>query len=95
MPNLAARIRQRLGPVWGAALLLFVAQRFGDAVNAFIGIWLVPRYIPQKELGAVLPLAQVAMLVAMPLSITLVRTITAFSKSCFKGFSAPSVRCAK
>ena len=71
MPNFAARLRQRLGPVWGAALLLFVAQRFGDAVNAFIGIWLVPRYIPQKELGAVLPLAQVAMLVAPPLSILL------------------------
>lgn len=71
MPNFAARIRQRLGPVWGAALLLFVAQRFGDAVNAFIGIWLVPRYVPQSELGAVLPLAQVAAFVAMPLSILL------------------------
>jgi O-antigen/teichoic acid export membrane protein len=71
MPNFAARLRQRLGPVWGAALLLFVAQRFGDAVNAFIGIWLVPRYVPQGELGAVLPLAQVAAFVAMPLSILL------------------------
>ena len=65
------RLRSRLGPVWGAALLLFVAQRFGDAVNAFIGIWLVPRYVPTEELGAVLPLTQVAMLVALPLSILL------------------------
>ena len=71
MPNFAARLRQRLGPVWGAALPLFAAQRFGDAVNAFIGIWLVPRYVPQEELGAVLPLAQVAAFVAMPLSILL------------------------
>ena len=65
------RLRQRLGPVWGAVLLLFLAQRFGDAVNAFIGIWLVPRYVPPAELGAVLPLAQVATFVAMPLSILL------------------------
>ena len=71
MTNLAARIRQRLGPVWGAAFVLFVAQRFADAINAFIGIWLVPRYVPQKDLGAVLPLAQVATFVAMPLSILL------------------------
>ena len=66
-----SRIRNRLGPVWGAALLLFVAQRFGDAVNAFIGIWLVPRYVPGDELGAVLPLTQIAALVALPLSILL------------------------
>ena len=71
MPNPATVLRRRLGPVWGAALLLFVAQRFGDAVNAFIGIWLVPRYVPQEELGAVLPLGQVAAFVAMPLAILL------------------------
>ena len=65
------RLRSRLGPVWGAALLLFVAQRFGDAINAFIGIWLVPRYVPAEELGAVLPLTQIAALVALPLSILL------------------------
>ena len=70
-PAMIDRLRQRLGPVWGAVLLLFVAQRFADAVNAFIGIWLVPRYVPQSELGAVLPLAQVALFVAMPLSILL------------------------
>ena len=64
-------LRTRLGPVWGAALMLFLAQRFGDAINAFIGIWLVPRYIPQEELGAVLPLGQVAAFVAMPLSLLL------------------------
>ena len=71
MPNLAARLRQRLGPVWGAAFVLFAAQRFGDAINAFIGIWLVPRYVPAGELGAVLPLAQVATFVAMPLAVLL------------------------
>jgi hypothetical protein len=71
MPNPATALRRRLGPVWGAALPLFVAQRFGDAVNAFIGIWLVPRYVPQEELGAVLPLGQVAAFVAMPLAILL------------------------
>ena len=71
MPNPLVRLRERLGPVWGAAFVLFVAQRFGDAINAFIGIWLVPRYVPADELGAVLPLAQVATFVAMPLAILL------------------------
>ncbi len=71
MPSAAARLRQRLGPVWGAAFALFVAQRFGDAINAFVGIWLVPRYVPADELGAVLPLAQVSAFVAMPLAILL------------------------
>ncbi len=66
-----SRLLRRLGPVWGAALPLFFAQRLGDAVNAFIGIWLVPRYVPTEELGAVLPLTQVATLVALPLSILL------------------------
>ena len=64
-------LRTRLGPVWGAALALFLAQRFGDAVNAFVGIWLVPRYVPQDDLRAVLPLGQVAAFVAMPLAILL------------------------
>ena len=65
------RPRHGAESVWGAALLLFVATRFGDAVNAVTGIWLVPKYVPQEQLGAVLPLAQVAAFVAMPLSLVL------------------------
>lgn len=65
------RLQERLGPVWGPAALLFVASRITDVVNAFIGIWLVPHYVPMKELGAVLPLTQVATFVALPLSILL------------------------
>ena len=68
----AARLRRRLGPVWGAAALLFVAQRFGDVVNAVVGLWLVPRYCSGDELRAVQPLVRVAAFVATPLSILLV-----------------------
>lgn len=50
-------------------MLLFVAQRFGDVINMFVGMWLVPKYVPQEELGAVLPLAQTASFLALPLSI--------------------------
>ena len=38
---------------------LFVVQRVGDLINIFIGLWLVPKYIPGDELGAVLPLSQI------------------------------------
>ena len=63
--------RPALGPLFGPAFALFCAFRFGDVVNAVTGIWLVPRYVPQDELGAVLPLAQVATALALPLSIVL------------------------
>lgn len=70
-PGLFARIGAKLGPLWGPAFALFCATRFGDVVNAVTGIWLVPKFVPGEELGAVLPLTQVATFVAMPLSILL------------------------
>lgn len=48
---------------------MFVALRFGDVINAVIGLWLVPKYVPQEELGAVLPLTQFATTFALPVSI--------------------------
>ena len=70
--NPAARIRAWLGPVWWPTLLLFLAMRFGDVVNAVVGLWLVPRFCSGDELRAVQPLVRVAAFVATPLSILLV-----------------------
>ena len=62
-------IHAKLGDLWWYTLLLFVAQRFGDVINMFVGLWLVPKYVPQEELGAVLPLAQAVSVIGLPLGI--------------------------
>jgi O-antigen/teichoic acid export membrane protein len=67
--NPLGTLRSRFGDFWWHALLLFCATRLGDVVNAFIGLWLVPRYVPQEELGAVLPLTQFASTLALPLAV--------------------------
>ena len=67
LKNTIQNIKQRLGELWWYTLLLFVAQRVGDVIQAFIGIWLVPKYVPQSELGAVLPLMSVGGLLGFPL----------------------------
>jgi O-antigen/teichoic acid export membrane protein len=61
-------IKSLLGELWWYTLILFVAQRLGDVINAVIGIWLVPQYVRQDELGAVLPLSQVGNALAFPLA---------------------------
>ena len=49
--------------------MIFIACRSGDIIQAFIGLWLIPRYIGKEELGAVIPLQQITSLFAIPLSI--------------------------
>ena len=49
-------------------MLQFVAARCGDFINAFIGLWLVPKYVGMEELGAVLPLTGFAAFLALPVS---------------------------
>lgn len=49
--------------------MLFAVQRFGDVINMFVGLWLVPKYVPQEELGAVLPLTQAVNLIGLPLGL--------------------------
>ena len=71
------RIREKFGDFWWWSLCLFVAARSGDLINAFVGLWLVPKYVPQEELGAVLPLLQVTSVFGLPISI-LVFTFTKF-----------------
>ena len=46
--------------------MIFVACRAADLLNAFVGLWLVPKYVDPSELGAVLPLAQFANFLAIP-----------------------------
>lgn len=69
MRDFLHRIHSKVGDLWWYTVLLFVAQRFGDVINMFVGMWLVPHYVPQEELGAVLPLTQFVGFIALPLSI--------------------------
>lgn len=77
MTNIIQRLHTRLGDFWWYSILMFVALRIGDVINAFVGLWLVPKYVPQEELGAVLPLTQFASALALPISI-LVLVFTKF-----------------
>jgi len=70
------RLHARLGDFWWYSLLLFVALRCGDVINAVVGLWLVPKYVGQEELGAVLPLTQFATSVGAPMTIL----VTVFTK---------------
>lgn len=66
------KIKLQLGELWWYALVLFVMQRMGDFINAFIGLWLVPKYVPAAELGAVLPLTAVGGMLGLPISILMI-----------------------
>lgn len=59
-------IHARLGDFWWHSLMLFCAMRVADVMNLFVGLWLVPKYIGMKELGAVLPLTTFATTLALP-----------------------------
>lgn len=47
-------------------ILLFLALRAADLLNLAGGMWLVPKYVAPKDLGAVLPLTLFATLAAIP-----------------------------
>ena len=69
MKAFLSRIHAKLGDLWWYTILLFAAQRFGDFINMFVGLWIVPKYVPMEELGAVLPLTSVVSVIGIPLSI--------------------------
>ena len=48
--------------------MLFCACRTADLLNAFVGLWLVPKYVTPSELGAVMPLTNFATFIAIPAS---------------------------
>ncbi len=69
MTRLLTRLHAKVGDFWWYSLTIFVACRSGDAIQAFVGLWLVPKYVGPEELGAVLPLQQLAGLFAVPLAV--------------------------
>lgn len=64
-------IRAKIGPLWWYTLVLFLVQRLGDLLNAVSGVWLIPRYVPMEELGALKPLTQIGALLGLPLGLLL------------------------
>ncbi len=64
-----AKLHAKLGDFWWYSLMIFCAARAGDLINAFIGLWLVPKYVGASELGAVLPLTSLSTFIALPVTI--------------------------
>ena len=58
-----------MGDFWWYSLILFCACRAADLLNAFVGLWLVPKYVDPSELGAVTPLGNFAGLLALPVAV--------------------------
>lgn len=48
--------------------MLFCACRVADLLNAFVGLWLIPKYVEPSELGAVMPLTHFANFLAIPVA---------------------------
>ena len=57
---------------WRGLLLVFLAARIPDAVQLLIGLWLVPKYVPIADVGAVLPMTQGAVTISLPLAIVMI-----------------------
>lgn len=64
-----AGLHRRLGDFWWYSVLIFLACRVSDALNAFIGLWLVPKYVSPSDLGAVMPLTHFANFLAIPVAV--------------------------
>lgn len=59
----------KIGDFWFYSLMIFCASRTADALNVFVGLWLVPRYVEPAELGAVMPITSFANVIALPATI--------------------------
>lgn len=55
-----------------ASLLIFLAARCGDAVQALIDLWFVPQSVAKADLGAILPIVKGLNVLALPLAIIVV-----------------------
>lgn len=62
-------IHKRIGDFWWYSLMIFCAARAADVLNVFVGLWLVPKYVPPQELGAVQPLVSFAGFFAIPVGV--------------------------
>lgn len=69
MKRLLSNLHARLGDFWWYSLMIFCAMRAADCLNAFVGLYLVPKYVNAAELGAVMPLAQFANFLAIPAAV--------------------------
>ncbi|MCQ2390462.1 MAG: hypothetical protein MJ240_03465 [Kiritimatiellae bacterium] len=90
-----SHIHAKLGDLWWYAILMFVAQRFSDVINMFVGLWLVPRYVPMEELGAVLPITALVGFVGLPLTILatpFLKFVTQFNDGGEKGMVKALIR---
>lgn len=65
MQQLLNKLHARLGDFWWYSLMIFMAARAADCLNVFVGLWLVPKYVPPSELGAVQPLTNFASLLPL------------------------------
>lgn len=61
-------IKNKIGDLWWYSAILFFASRSGDLIQAFIGIWLVPKFVGPKELGAIMPIQQLSGLLTVPIT---------------------------
>ena len=76
------KLHSKLGDFWWYSLMLFCACRLADVLNAFVGLWLVPKYVDPSELGAVMPLTQFANFIALPVGVfamTFMKEMTALA----------------
>jgi len=71
MIALKEKIKTWMGPLWWYSAVMFCVGRFGDVINLYTGLWLVPQWVPREELGALLPLGQIGGLLGLPLAILL------------------------
>ena len=62
------KLHKKLGDFWWNSLMIFCACRAADLMNAFVGLWLVPKHVEPQELGAVAPLANFANFLAIPVA---------------------------
>ena len=63
------RLHKKVGDFWWYSMMLFLASRVADVLNAFVGLWLVPKYVDPSELGAVMPLVNFANFIAIPVAV--------------------------
>lgn len=78
-------IKEKIGPLWWYAVIIFCAQRFSDVLNVFAGLWLVPKYVPEAELGALQPLTQIGGFLGFPLAILVMPFIKLLNKHATNG----------
>lgn len=58
--------------IWKWSLVVFLAARCGDAVQALVDLWIVPQSVSTADLGAILPVVSGMNILALPLAIVVV-----------------------